>query len=120
MLSSMCRPVEHFHRAIALFDEGSAAFHPVAIIIIDNLANLSDLCAVDVAANDSINTEIGGRACNGFLELTNILDGVLDLLLQIRGQGPIGEIQATTDSATRRSSKQRSERGTNRTVSASS
>ena len=86
-------PVEDFHPAVLMLDQSGAAFHPVAVIIIDELAEAARLGGVDMAADDAVDLQPGRLVRDRFLEAGDELDRVLDLVLGVLGQRPVRQVR---------------------------
>ena len=86
-------PVEDLHAAVGMLDQGRAALHPVAVVVIGDLAQLADLGAVDMAADDAVGAALMGGVGDHLLEAGDELDGVLDPPLDMLAERPIGQAE---------------------------
>ena len=78
------------------FDDGRAAFDPVAAIQIADAIDHAVGRVVDVATNDAIDLAAMPLGRNHVLELSDEVDGAFDAILEIRREGPISEPKAPT------------------------
>src|SRR5580765_1206414 len=53
-------PVKNLHISVGIFDKGSAAFNPVSVIEIEDIADLANLGMMDVAANHPVHAALLG------------------------------------------------------------
>jgi len=83
-------PVDDLHPAIQMLDQSRAAFHPVAIVGIGDLAELPQLGMMDMAADHPFDATLAGDFGHGLFEIGDILNGVLDPMLQVSRQRPVG------------------------------
>src|SRR6266568_7063088 len=72
-----------------MLDQRRAAFDPIAVIVISDIADLANFGRMDVAADDSMSAALMRRTRDDFLKARNELHRVLDLLLEVRGNRPI-------------------------------
>jgi hypothetical protein len=77
-------PVDDFHPAIGILNQGRAAFDPITVIAVQNAINFPHFCMVDVTADHAIDTALFGLMGNGFFKFADEFDGVFDLLFQKR------------------------------------
>ena len=82
-----------------MLDECGAAFDPVAVIIIDDVAEPALLGAVDMAAHDAVDREPGRLVRDRLLEARDELDRVLDFVLGMLGERPVGQAEALVAAA---------------------
>ncbi|HKX65072.1 MAG TPA: hypothetical protein VJM78_07155, partial [Rhizomicrobium sp.] len=75
------RPAKNLHISVGIFDKGAAAFNPVSVIEIKDIANPAYLGMVDMAANHAVHAPELGLACHELFEPGDILDRVFDLVL---------------------------------------
>jgi hypothetical protein len=80
-----------------MLDERRATFDPVAVVAIENAIDATDLRAVDVAADDPVDTAAACFRNHRLLVVADILDGVLDFVLQIGGERPVGETESAAN-----------------------
>ena len=90
------------HRAVHLLDQRGATLDPVTAIQVERVANLRDLGAVDVAADDAIDTAGGGKPDHGFFELGDVLHRRLGAELQIGRYRPVPESQPAPNAVEKR------------------
>jgi hypothetical protein len=88
------RPPDDLQSAADIFGQGRAAFNPIAVVAVENAADVADFRVVDMAAHHAIDMPLAGFARQGFLEIGNERGGVLHLEFQIGRQRPIGEPEA--------------------------
>ena len=80
-----------------MLDERRTTFDPVAVVAVENAVDTTDLRTVDVAADDSVDTTATCFRDHCVLVVADVLDGVLDFVLQIRGERPVGEAEPAAD-----------------------
>ena len=90
-------PPKKFQPAVEMLDQRRATFDPVAVVAIENAVDAPDLGAVDVAADDSVDTAAACFRDHRLLVVADVLDGVLDFVLQVRGERPVGEAEPAAD-----------------------
>src|SRR3546814_5953288 len=56
--TTLFRSVDDFHMAIAALDQRGAALHPIAVVVIGDIPELSDLGRMDVPADDSVDAPL--------------------------------------------------------------
>src|SRR6476469_5912553 len=78
----LLRPIDDLHRSVGMLNQRRAALHPVAVVVVSNVADHADLGGMDVTADDAVRALLGRRMGNGMLEAGDELDGVLDALLK--------------------------------------
>jgi hypothetical protein len=84
--------------ALKILGQGSAALNPVAAIEVFEPLNCPDLGAVDVTANDPLDTRLSGQSHHGLLILGDVADRALGLKFQVGGHRPISEAHSTSES----------------------
>src|SRR5262249_43771847 len=75
--SAFRRPVDDFDAAVEMFDGGRATLHPIAGIDIGEAAEVAERGAVDVTADDTVNTLPCGFSAQRFLESADEVDRML-------------------------------------------
>jgi hypothetical protein len=80
-----------------MLDKRGATFDPVTVVAIENAIDAANLRAVDVAADDPICAAPASFRDHRLLVVADILDGVFDLLFQIRRERPVRETESTAD-----------------------
>jgi len=58
-------PVQDFHRAVEVLDERGATLDPVAVVVIDDVAELPFLGGVNVPADDAVELAVASRLRDG-------------------------------------------------------
>jgi hypothetical protein len=66
------RPTPKLQLTAAVFDQRGAGFHPVARVGIQRPVYATELCPVDVAANNAVIAACSSVAHGGVLELVDI------------------------------------------------
>ena len=84
--------------AIMIFDQGGAALYPVAIIIIDDTIHIADFGAVNMSANDAVNTPVRSFSCDNSFIFGDKLNRVFDLLFQMGRERPIRHMKSAAHS----------------------
>jgi len=64
-----------------MFDQGGTAFHPVAVIAVDNPAYCALLGVVNMSADHTVNLLFAGFVGHGLFIICNVLHGVLNFML---------------------------------------
>src|SRR3546814_6198729 len=59
-LAASVGPVDDLHVAIGMFDKGGTTLHPIAVIVIGDVAELPDFGGMNVPADDPIHVTLGG------------------------------------------------------------
>src|SRR6476619_236999 len=72
-----------------MLHQGRAALDPIAVVAIEDGAELADLGLVDMAADDAVDPAPARLFGQRPLEIVDIADGFLDPALQIGGERPI-------------------------------
>ena len=90
---AMGQPVDDRDLALGILGQCGAAFDPVAVVVIGDLADFTDLGAMDMAADHPGKAALARNPGDCFLELADIEDGVLDLALEVGRQRPVGQPQ---------------------------
>ncbi len=91
-IMSNCRisgPMHDRQSAVEILDQGGAAFHPVAVVAVEDAVDVADLGLVDVPAHHAIGAAAPGLRRHRVLELAHIADRVLDLVLEEGGERPV-------------------------------
>src|SRR5215471_5926369 len=91
------RPLDDFKTTPRVFHERRAAFNPVAIVAVKNVADHLHFHMMDVPANDPVDPAVVRRARHGVLEIRNEDRRVLDFMLQVSGQGPVWKTKTAPD-----------------------
>src|SRR3546814_7569220 len=81
--SDLVDPVDDLHVAIGMFDKGGATLHPIAVIVIGDVAELPDFGGMNVPADDPIHVTLGGGVRDRLFKAADIFDRILHPLLQI-------------------------------------
>ena len=82
---------EELDGSVVVFDDGGAAFDPVAGVEILDAADRPDRGGVDVPAEDAVHVEIFRVADDRFLELPDKADDIFHLGLDVGAQRPVAE-----------------------------
>ena len=90
-------PAQNLHMAAGIFDKGAAAFNPVSVVQVEDIADPADFGMMDVTADHAIDAAPGGLVGDDLLEAGNVLGGVLDLVLQPGRQRPVGQAHTLSD-----------------------
>src|SRR3546814_7211300 len=77
-----------------MFDQSGAAFHPVAVIIVSDVAELPRLSGMDVSADDAVHALYMCRARDRLFVVRDELDRVLHLVLGVLRQRPVGQVRS--------------------------
>ena len=72
-------PIDDVHFAAGFFDQRGAAFDPVAVVVIGDIADLADFGGVDMAADYAIEPAFLRLAGDCIFEVADIFDRILDL-----------------------------------------
>src|SRR5262249_10160139 len=88
------RPMQKLQRAIRVLDESRAAFDPVTCVVVRDPVHDGDLRGVDVPADYAAATGLGRVAGDHFLEVADVVGGLLDLALDGRAEGPVTKAEA--------------------------
>ena len=72
-----------------MLDDGGAAIHPVAAVDVGQTVHLADGGAVDVPADDAVETALAYRMDHRVLEIVNEIDRPLDAAFGVAGQRPV-------------------------------
>jgi hypothetical protein len=83
--------------ALKILGKGGATLHPVAAIEVFEALNRSDFGAVDVTANDPLDTRLARQSHHGLLILGDVADRTLGLKFQVGGHRPISEAHPTSE-----------------------
>ena len=75
--------MQDFETPVEMFDQRGAAFDPIAVVGVKNVANSADFGVVDMAADDAIESASAGHLGHRLLEIGDIADGVLHPVLEI-------------------------------------
>lgn len=76
-------PMKYFQCSIVVFDHCGTVFHPVTIITVKNIANMTYFCMVDVPTYYSIHTGTFRFMGDCLLEIINRIDCVFNPTFQI-------------------------------------
>src|SRR5579871_2095166 len=88
--AAQIRPLQDLEPAVAMLDQRRAALHPVAVVAVEDRADLPDLGLVDMAADHAVDPTPAGFLGQRQLEIVDIPHRVLDLPLQIGRERPVG------------------------------
>ena len=97
MLSIIFIEVDEFNGAVEMFNQGRAAFDPVAGVHVDNLADALDLGAMNVTADDALHVVFARRLHDGVLEIADVLYRRLGFVFQIHRDRPIPDAEPAPD-----------------------
>ena len=86
-------PVHDAQATIEVLDQRGAAFDPVAVIAVEDAIDVADLGVVDVAADHAVDAAPARFARHRVLVAVDELDRVLDLVLQVGRQRPVGQAE---------------------------
>src|SRR6185436_12470989 len=84
-------PAQDAQTTLEILDEGGAALDPVAVVAIENALDGSYLGVMDVAAYHAVDAAAARLAGDGALVVADVLHGILDAVLQVGRQRPIGQ-----------------------------
>src|SRR3546814_20971481 len=76
-LAASVDPVDDLHVAIGMFDKGGATLHPIAVIVIGDVAELPDFGGMNVPADDPIHVTLGGGVRDRLFKAADIFDRIL-------------------------------------------
>ena len=76
-------PLDDLQFAFEGFHQGGEAFHPVAVVAVDDAVDGLDLRLVDVPANHALESAAARLARHGILESGHEIDRVLGLVFQV-------------------------------------
>ena len=88
------RPLQNLQPAVEVLDQRGAAFHPVAVVDVGDVADLAHLGLVDMAADHPVDAAPARLVGDGDLVVLDELQGVLHLDLQEGREAPVAEAQA--------------------------
>src|SRR5262249_25938975 len=88
---------DELEAAIMVLDERGAALHPVAAIVVIELADLADRSRMDVATQDGVNRKLLCVTNDRLLEFTYEVHRVLDSFFRVRAKRPITETEAAAE-----------------------
>ena len=89
--------VHQFNLTVKIFNQRRAAFHPIAGIQINDVANVPDFRAMDVAANHALDILFPRRLHDRVFVIAHIFDRRLGFVFQISGERPIPETEPAPD-----------------------
>lgn len=87
-------PIEDFQPAVVMFDQGRAAFYPVAVVDVEDVADLLHFGVVDMPTHDTIEAAAPGFGGEGVFEAVDGFHRFLHLALQPGGKGPVWVAEA--------------------------
>src|SRR5665213_1614263 len=90
-------PVENLQISGGIFREGGAAFNPVAVVEVETSIDPPDRRVMNMTAHDTAEPACSRFLNHGILETADIFDRILHLLLQVRGQRPVGQAPRFAD-----------------------
>ena len=90
-------PAQNLQISAGIFDKGAAAFNPVSIVKVEDVADLAHFGVVDVAAHHAVDAALGGGTRHDLLVARDIFDRVLDGALQVGRQRPVGQAERAAD-----------------------
>ena len=86
-----------FETAVVVLHEGGAAFHPVPVVAVQDAVDVFDHGMMDVAADDPVGVVFAGQARDGAFVIVDERNRVLDLVLEVFRQGPVGQAKPPAD-----------------------
>ena len=89
--AAQARPFQDLEPAVGMLHQGRAALDPIAVVAIEDGAELADLGLMDMAADDTVDPAPARLIGQRHLEIVDIADGVLDPALQVGGERPVGD-----------------------------
>lgn len=72
--------MNELNRAIEVFDQSGATFHPIAAVEIVDAIDVTDLGAMDMTTNQAINAVVVGDFDHGLFKIRNVFHGVFHAL----------------------------------------
>ena len=97
----MLQAGDQFEVAVEVLDQGGAAFHEVAAIVIAHAVDDANGGVMDVPTKDALHAEVPGVADHRLLELADERHRVLDLVLHESAQRPIAPAEAAAQEVDR-------------------
>src|SRR5437667_7839720 len=94
--------IHQFDDAILALDQGRAGFHPIAAIVISDVAEFPDGCAMDMTAEHRVHRISFGVMNNSLLKFSDETDSVFHSLLRVGAKRPITEAEAASHKIDRR------------------
>ena len=82
-------PVKDLELSVEMLDESGAALDPITAVAIENIADLAELCMVDVAADYALDPAAARLVGYCFAKGGDVLHRVLDALLEIGRERPV-------------------------------
>lgn len=76
-------PVQDFQASVEVLHQRRAAFHPIAVVAVEDAVDVADFRVVDVAADDAVHAPLAGYLGHGLLEIGDVGHCILDLVLQV-------------------------------------
>ena len=86
-------PVDDAQAAVEILDQRGAALDPVAVVAVEDAVDGADLGVMDVAAHHAVDAAAARFARHRVLVVVDELHGVLDLVLQVGRQRPVGQAE---------------------------
>ena len=86
-------PVYDAQAAVEILDQGGAALDPIAVVAIEHAVDGADLGVMDVAAHHAVDAAAARFARHRMLVVVDELYGVLDLVLEVGRQRPVGQAE---------------------------
>src|SRR5471032_1276577 len=86
-------PAKNLHIPMGIFDKGAAAFNPVSVVEVKDIADPADFGMVDMAAHYPVDAAQLGLVCHDLFEAGDIFHRVLDLVLQPGRQRPVRQAE---------------------------
>jgi len=87
-------PVDDLQLTFEGLDERRQAFHPIAVVAVQDTVDIANLSLVDVAADDPIAAAAARFVGHHVLELRDEVHRVLDLMLEVLRERPVVETEA--------------------------
>ena len=75
--------MQDFESTVEVLDQGRAAFDPVAVVGIENLADAPDFGVVDVTADDAVQPAAACHFRHRLFEVGDVADSVFDSMLEV-------------------------------------
>src|SRR5258706_4281868 len=86
-------PVDDPEFAAFELHQRGEAFHPVAVVAVEDPADVADLRLVDVSAHDALEAALARFLRERRLEVADVVDGVLHALLQELRERPVRQAE---------------------------
>src|SRR5260221_5755388 len=86
-------PVDHPEFAAVELHQRGEALHPIAVVAVEDSADVADLGLVDVAAHHAVEAAAARLLRERRLEVADVADRVLHALLEELRERPVGQAQ---------------------------